>query len=148
MGSSLPLKCPTSGFMCPGAVHDLQFKGSLPIEIVQGRQKKLQNVTRHRCHLALQLSMSSEDFRSQQGALEGILARVYGVTVSLQMQAASVRVAVITANLNDTAVEEFVRRVHALDNAAYSEELHIDTAVLSPPTVDTELVEVVVDVAW
>jgi hypothetical protein len=78
----------------------------------------------------------------------GILARVYGVTVSLQMQAASVRVAVITANLNDTAVEEFVRRVHALDNAAYSEELHIDTAVLSPPTVDTELVEVVVDVAW
>ena len=145
----MPLKCPSSGFMCPGAAHDAAHKGSLPIEVAQGRRIELRNATSYRCNLLLQLALSSEDFPAQQNELEQRLTRLYGTPVSLDVQAAgSVVVTLTAANLNATALEEFEQRARGLTDSRYSASLHVDTTVLSAVSVEVETIRVPVDVIW
>ena len=149
MGSSLPLKCPSSGFMCPGAAHDTEHKGSLPIEVAQGRRIEIQNVTRYRCSLTLQLAISSEDFDMQQTELEEKLSHLYGTPVSLQMQAAgSVVVALIADNLDAAALDEFKQRVQVLGESDYSNLLHVDVSVASAISVEAKTDQIPIDVVW
>ena len=149
MGSSVPLKCPSSGFMCPGAAHDIEHKGSLPIEVAQGKRIELQNVTRYRCNLTLQLAISSEDFDMQQTELEEKLSRLYGTPVSLQMQAAgSVVVALIADNLDATALEEFKQRAQVLGESDYSASLHMEASVASAISIEAKTDRIPTDVIW
>ena len=149
MGSSLPLKCPSSGFMCPGAAHDAEHKGSLPIEVAQGRRIELQNITRYRCNFTLQLAISSEDFDLQRGELEEKLSRLYDTPLSLQMQAAgSVVVTLIADNLDATALDAFEQRARMLGESDYSELLHMEASVASAISVEAKTDQIPTDVIW
>ena len=135
--------------MCPGAAYDTEHKGSLPIEVAQGKRIELQNVTRYRCSLTLQLAISSEDFDMQQTELKEQLSRLYGTPVSLQMQAAgSVIVALIADNLNATEQEEFKQRAQVLGESDYSEALHINVFVASAISVEAKTDQIPMDVVW
>ena len=63
-GSKLPIPCPQSGFMCPGATYDSisEPPGSLPIEVEQGRMVQWRTVVEHRCHLQLLLPLADGAF--------------------------------------------------------------------------------------
>ena len=149
MGSSMPLKCPSSGFMCPGAAHDTAYKGSLPIEVAQGKRIEVQNITRYSCNVALELDISIEDFDQQQEEFEERLSRLYSTPVRLQIQAAgSVVVRLIADNLDATALEEIEQRAQVLSESDYSQLLHVKAAIVSNVSVEAKTSRIPTDVVW
>ena len=83
-------------YRCPGAAYDdvNEIKGSLPIEVAQGRRRQLRNVTQHTCTIQLRLAITPEDLNEQRDLIEQKLSRLYGENVTIQLQAGSVVVSV------------------------------------------------------
>ena len=124
---------------CPGTAFDdvNEVKGSLPIEVAQGRRRQLQNVTQHTCTLQLRLSITPEDLNQQRDQIELKLARLYGENVTIQLQAGSVVVSVVAVIGDSLSLAAFSARTSAITDADLSEELQLDLSTTSTLQVET-----------
>lgn len=81
LGSSLPQRCPISGFRCPGAAADTVNTpgGSLPIELTSGSSATLTEVEVVQQQLTLDISINEYN----ETAVKLELAALYGVPAAL-----------------------------------------------------------------
>ena len=130
---------------CPGALYDAEYQGSLPIEVPQGRRRELQNETTYESMFQLRLALTAEDFDEQRGSLTQRLSSLYGVPVTLQLQAGSA-VVDVTAKFSDMpSLTTFVEHTRTISDTTLSEVLAVDTSVLSALTITNQTVQVPID---
>ena len=148
MGSAEPQRCPSSGFRCPGYDHDNVnlVKGSLPIEVVQGRRRHLRNVTRHTSTLRLRLAIPLDELDQQQSELEERLSHLMGHLVKLQLVAGSVIVNMIAEHNHTSSLEAYRALVSTMTDELLSGGLQMDASILSGLIVQTRVDQVPVDV--
>lgn len=147
LGSAVPIACPQSGFRCPGVQHDNvnDVKGSLPIEVKQGRMLDWRNITRYKFTLQLRLDISVDDWAEQKGTIEETLVRFYDSPVTLDVQAGSFILSA-TAMLNTSSMSASMESGAADSYARLKEELGFGVSFLSPLQVEEVVVRVPYDI--
>ena len=140
--------CIPCEYRCPGATHDNvnAIKGSLPIEVAQGRRRVLQNETLYTATQQLRLSLTPEGFEQQRDLLVATVSRIYGQAVTLQLQAGSVIVNVIAEVGDSLALNAFRDRANTLTDNVLSNELQVETVRASAVAVTARTIEVPIDV--
>ena len=105
----------------------------------------MQNVTRHTCTLQLVSALSLDDFSAKQTSMADALTTYLGQAVTLQLVAGSVIVNAITV-INDTfALDAFWQQA---SNVSSAEELQLYFFTSASLDVQTEVIQVPVDVDW
>jgi hypothetical protein len=118
----------------------------LPIEVAQGRRRKLQNETLYTASQQLRLSLTPEGFDQQHHLLAATLSRLYGQATTLQLQSGSVIVNVIAEVGDSLGLNAFRDRASTLTDNVLSNVLQVETIRVSAISVTARTVEVPIDV--
>ena len=131
-GSAHPIKCPTSGFICPGAFDEeaheaagIHPAGALPIPLSTGAIETTVEVRRKLLTVTTELTLEQDvDTPLEETALASSLAQILGVSLDLvvveQVNAGSlvVRVSVVASDEAERGL--LAARVQALSSAELS----------------------------
>ena len=141
-GSALPLDCPPSGFLCPGATADRVNTppGSLPIQLPTGGVSIERQVEREVLQLHTTLTLYTDVDSIDESALKQRLARLYSVHVediSMSISGGSVVVRIsLTAATRDAAAQ-LHRALNVTSDSELSLALGINTTHEAGILIDT-----------
>ena len=147
-GSSLPERCPDSGFVCPGVAHDRDNDqpGSQPIAVGSGKAVALVNATLSTTQLSFSLALAASDTDGdgEAAAMALQLADFFAVaTTALEVTAQQTILAVaILSDEPDAAA--LAETINATVAAEFSSALGTNVSALSG--LQVAVVEVVTEV--
>ena len=129
-GSAVPLACPPSGFLCPGAAADQVNNppGSLPIQLPTGGISIERQVTREVLQLLTTLILDADVDSFDEVALKEHLARLYNARVediTVSLGGGSVLVTVGLTAATPDAAAKLHRALNATSDAELSLALEI-----------------------
>ena len=130
-GSAMPIACPPSGFICPGAAVDLTNNppGSLPIQLATGGISTTRTVTKEMLTLRSSITLEADISSIDEERLKVQLSRLYGVAssdVSLHLSGGSTVILVSFTTANAVAMATLQQSLNTTSDAQLTAEIGVN----------------------